>query len=259
MALKQRKLLSPILETEERESCPPSPGSTKLHHDLLGQYMDLKSRVGDTEESLLDQILKENQRLRQMNERQSCELRHERELRLKAQEERREFRVEYLNYKLSLTMEHAELQEVRKTMEELASSWEKEKQAEVEQRKKLEEELRNLRSSLQLATLQPKTLPLTCQTPGKIKASFPTIAPPAHPKKAHRPYTGYTKSKVPCTVQPAQNRDTPSSCGDSKLKTTTERKGNVTPGIELTSKDTQRGQSVPKRSLRFSRRVRQLH
>ncbi|XP_046577700.1 uncharacterized protein LOC124285499 [Haliotis rubra] len=47
---KSRKLLSPILEANERQSNPPSPRTPELHHVLLVQYMDLKSQVGDLEE-----------------------------------------------------------------------------------------------------------------------------------------------------------------------------------------------------------------
>ncbi|XP_071102768.1 hyaluronan mediated motility receptor-like [Haliotis cracherodii] len=255
--LKERKLLSPILEAEDEVSILSSPRAMEQHNDLLAQYMDLKSQVGDMEESLLDHLLKENQNLRQVNERQSRELRQEYELRLKAEKDRAGFRVEYLNYKLSLTMEHAELQELKQTLEELASSREMEKQAEVEQRKKLEEELEQLKSIHQFATLQRQALPLTCHSPGKTQASLPVIAPPAHPKKAQRPYTGKTKRKVPCKIQPAQN--TASACGDSTMKTIADSKVKVTPGTELTPKDTKRGQNVPKQSLRYSRRVRQIH
>ncbi|XP_046550063.1 uncharacterized protein LOC124259886 [Haliotis rubra] len=255
--LKQRKPLSPILEAA---SILSSPRSKEQNNDILAQYMDLKAQVGDMEESLLDHLLQENENLRQVNEQQSRELRHEHELRLKAEKERAEFRVEYLNFKLSLTMEHAELQELKQTLEELTSSWEKEKHEEAEQKEKLEEELKQLKSIHQLATLQHQALPLTCQTPGKSQASLPVVAPPAHPKKAHRPYTGKAKSRVHCKIQPAQNnRSTPSACGDGMKKTTDESKAKVTPGEELRTKDIKSGPNLSKQSHRHLRRVRQMH
>ncbi|XP_046574447.1 TRAF2 and NCK-interacting protein kinase-like [Haliotis rubra] len=251
--LKQRKLLSPILEAKNETSYMSSPRSTELHQHLLAQYMDLKSQVGDMEESLLDHLLQENENLRQVNEQQSRELRREQELRRKAEKERAEFRVEYLNFKLSLTMEHAELQELKQTLEELTNSWENEKQAEAEQKKKLEQELKQLKS------IRRQALSLTCQTPVKAQASLPVVAPPAHPKKAQRPYTGKTKSRVPAKIQPAQkNRNTPSACGDSMMKTKGDRKIKATSGKELRTKDINRGQNVSQQSLRYSRRLRQM-
>ncbi|XP_067667530.1 M protein, serotype 24-like [Haliotis asinina] len=252
--LKQRKPLSPILEAEdEASSTLPSPRSKELHNHLLAQYMDLKSQVGDMEESLLDHLLQENENLRQVNEKQSRELRREQELRRKAEKERTEFRVEYLNFKLSLTMEHAELQELKQTLEELTSSWEKEKQADAEQKKKLEQELNQLKS------IRRQALSLTYQTPVKAQASLPVVAPPAHPKKAQRPYTGKTKSRVPDKIQPAQNnRNTPSACGDSMKKTMNVSHNKVIPGKELRTKDIKNSDNLPKQSLRYSRRVRQM-
>ncbi|XP_046554352.1 myosin-2 heavy chain-like [Haliotis rubra] len=253
--LKQRKPLSPILEMEDEAASILSCARSKdLHNDLLAQYMDLKAQVGDMEESLLDHLLQVNENLRQVNEQQSRELRREHELRRKAEKERAEFRVEYLNFKLSLTMEHAELQELKQTLEELTSSWENEKQAEAEQKKKLEQELKQVKS------IRRQALSLTCQTPVKAQASLPVVAPPAHPKKAQRPYTGKNKSRVPAKIQPAQNnRSTPSGCGDSVKKTMDERKTKVTPGKELRTKDIKSGQNLTKQSRRYSRRVRQMH
>ncbi|XP_067667549.1 plasminogen-binding group A streptococcal M-like protein PAM [Haliotis asinina] len=251
---KQRKLLSPIVEVKNEASYTCSPRSTELHQDLLAQYMDLKCQVGDMEESLLDHLLQENENLRQVNEKQSRELRREQELRRKAEKERAEFRVEYLNFKLSLTMEHAELQELKQTLEELTSSWEKEKQADAEQKKKLEQEFNQLKS------IRRQALSLTCQTPVKAQASLPVVAPPSHPKKAQRPYTGKTQSRAPAKIQPAlKNRNTPSACGDSKMKTKADSKVKATPtGKELRPKDISRCQTVSQQSLRYSRRVRQM-
>ncbi|XP_048251862.1 stress response protein NST1-like [Haliotis rufescens] len=196
---RRRKILSPILETNEGEIIPIRLTPTEKEH-LLVQYMDLKSQVGDLEESLLDHLFSENKKLLEENERQRREVSHERELRLKAEAERQQFRLDYYNYKLSFTMEQAELREVKKTLEELAGMWETEKKAEEEQRKKLEEELKQLKSHHQLAVhelaaLQRHTAPLTCQTPGKTQPSLPSVAPPVQPKKAHRPYTGRSKNK----------------------------------------------------------------
>ncbi|XP_067672633.1 uncharacterized protein [Haliotis asinina] len=259
--LKQRKPLSPILEAENEAACfLSSPRSKKQNNDVLDQYMVLKAQVGDMEESLLDYLLQENENLRQVNERQSRELRHEHELRLKAEKERAEFRVEYLNFKLSLTMEHAELQELKQTLVELTSRWEMEKQAEIEQKKKLEEELKQLKSIHQHAALQQQVRPLTCQTPVKSQARLPVVAPPTLSKKAHRPYTGKAQSRVPCKIQPAQNnRSALSACGDSMKKTTNESKAKVKTGKELRTKDITSDQNLLKQSHRHSRRARQMH
>ncbi|XP_067652314.1 uncharacterized protein [Haliotis asinina] len=188
--LKSRKLFSPIIETDERQSNPPSP-RTPHQHDLLVQYMDLKLQVGDLEESLLDHLFNENQKLREENERQARQLREENVLRLKAESERQGFRLEYFNYRLSCTMEQAEVRELRQTLEKLTGDWEKEKQAEVEQRKKLEEEL---------AALQRQTASLARRTLGNKQISSSNVCPPVQPRKTRRPYTGKSKVKVQSNI-----------------------------------------------------------
>ncbi|XP_067664266.1 uncharacterized protein [Haliotis asinina] len=157
------------------------------------------------------------------------ELSHERELRLKAEVERQQFRLDYYNYKLSFTMEQAELQEVKKTLEELTETRETQKKAEEEKRKKLEEELKQLKADHQLAvhelsTLQRHAASPTCQTPGKTQPSLHTVAPPVQPKKSHRPYTGRSKNNVPYDTINAKTDLLASGDNLIKAKVTTAKK-----------------------------------
>ncbi|XP_046366370.2 stress response protein NST1-like [Haliotis rufescens] len=257
--LKRRQLLSPILEAGEGESNPSNVTRAQKEY-LLVQYMDLKSQVGDLEESLLDHLFNENKKLLEENERQRREVSHERELRLKAEAERQQFRLDYYNYKLSFTMEQAELREVKKTLEELAGMWETEKKAEEEQRKKLEEELKQLKSHHQLAVhelaaLQRHTAPLTCQTPGKTQPSLPSVAPPVQPKKAHRPYTGRSKNKGLNNASSAKSDLLASGDSLIKVKVTKENKDMSKNGGRLMAKDSKQGQIPAKTPIRTTKLV----
>ncbi|XP_046577941.1 uncharacterized protein LOC124285706 [Haliotis rubra] len=245
---KSRKVLSPILEANERQSNPPSPRTPELHHDLLVQYMDLKSQVGDLEESLLDHLFNENQKLREENERQARQLREENVLRLKAESERQDYRLEYFNYRLSCTMEQAEVRELRQTLEKLTGDWEKEKQAEVEQRKKLEEEL---------AALQRLTAPLTCHTSGNKQTSFPSLSPPVQPRKTRRPYTGKSKDKVQSNISHVKTDSCASGDNLVKAKATDKDKTKlkVTSSVRSIVKDTKREQDTKRKPTRFSRNI----
>ncbi|XP_071084294.1 uncharacterized protein [Haliotis cracherodii] len=246
--LKSRKLLSPILEADERQSDPRSSRTPELHQDLLVQYMDLKSQVGDLEESLLDHLFNENQKLREENERQARQLREDNALRLKVESERQDYRLEYFNYRLSYTMAQAELQELKQTLEGLAGDWEKEKQTEMEQRKKLEEEL---------AALQRQTAPLTCHTPTNKRTSSSSVSPPVQPRKARRPYTGKSKDKVPSRISHVKTDFSASGDNLVKAKATdkNETKLKVTPGVRSILKDTKRGQGAEKKPTRSSRNL----
>ncbi|XP_071091743.1 centrosomal protein of 83 kDa-like [Haliotis cracherodii] len=243
---KCRKLLSPVLEADERESKLPSPRTPDDHQDLLVQYMDLKSQVGDLEESLLDHLLNENQKLREENERQARQLREENTLRQKTESERQDYRLEYFNYRLSYTMAQAEVQELKQTLEGLAGYWEKEKQTEMEQRKKLEEEL---------AALQRQTAPLTCHTPANKRTSSSSVGPPVQPRKARRPYTGKSKDKVPSNI--SHVKTDLSASGDKLMmaKDKNETKLKVTSSVRSILKDTKRGQDAEKKPTRSSRNL----
>ncbi|XP_046579413.1 uncharacterized protein LOC124286991 [Haliotis rubra] len=251
--LKRRKLLSPIPESAERESNQPNLTPAQKEN-LLVQYVELRSQVGDLEESLLDHLLNENKKLREDNERQMRELSHERELRLKAEAERQRFRLDYYNYKLSFTMEQAELREVKMTLEELAGTWETEKKAEEEQRKKLEEELKQLKSHHQLSvhelsTLQRHTAQLTCQTPGKTQPSLYTVAPPVQPKKVHRPYTERSKNNVPYNTISAKPDLRASGDNLIKVKVTTGNKNIIKNAGGLVANNSKQGQIVAKKPI----------
>ncbi|XP_067652360.1 uncharacterized protein [Haliotis asinina] len=246
--LKSKKLLSPILETNECKSNPPSSTMPKLHLDLLAQYMDLKSQVGDLEESLLDHLFNENQKLREENERQARQLREENVLRLKAESERQDFRLEYYNYRLSCTMEQAEVRELRQTLEKLTGDWEKEKQAEVEQRKKLEEEL---------AALQRQTASLTCHALGNKQTGSSIVSPPVQPRKTRRPYTGKSKDKVQSNISHVKTDSCAS--GDNVVKAKVMDKNNtklkVTSGVRSIVKDSKSEQDARIKPFRSSKNL----
>ncbi|XP_067652170.1 uncharacterized protein [Haliotis asinina] len=246
--LKSRKLLSPIFETNERQTNSPSPRTPEQHHDLLVQYMDLKTQVGDLEESLLDHLFSENQKLREENVRQARQLREENVLRLKAESERQGFRLEYYNYRLSCTMEQAEVRELRQTLEKLTGDWEKEKQAEVEQRKKLEEEL---------AALQRQTASLTCHAFGNKQTGSSIVCPPVQPRKTRRPYTGKSKDKVQSNISHVKTDS--SASGDNVVKAKVTEKNNtklkVTSGVRSIVKDSKREQDARRKPGRSSRNM----
>ncbi|XP_046555964.1 uncharacterized protein LOC124265213 [Haliotis rubra] len=221
--------LSPVLE--EPDPCPSSPTASDIREHLLARYMDIKFQVGIVVERVVDHLLDENQKLRQENEQQDLDL------------GLRDFKLDNLNYMLSSNMGPVDFQEVKRRLDRLASSWGAEKQAGVEQRKMLEEELKQLRSSHQLvvrelAALRPQTAPLICQTQDKNRAILTAVAPTVQAKKAHRLCTGRSKNTKFSDIK-SRTKD-PSASGDSltKAKVTTKSKSKtkVTSGGGLMSK-----------------------
>ncbi|XP_046359811.2 uncharacterized protein LOC124137524 [Haliotis rufescens] len=243
--------LSPVLE--EPDPCPSSPTASDLREHLLARYREIKFQVGIVVERVVDHLLDENQKLRQENEQQYIDL------------GLRDYKLENFNYMLSCSMGPVDFQEVKQRLDNLAKSWESEKQAGVRQRKMLEEELKQLRSSHQhvvseLAALRPQTVQLTCQVPDKNRTGPTTIPPPVHPRKVHRLCTRRSKN-VTCSNTKWRTKD-PSASGDSlnKAKVTTESKNKskvISDGgimsKEKPSQNTQKKPLPPARPIRVTK------
>ncbi|XP_067660590.1 uncharacterized protein [Haliotis asinina] len=220
--------LSPVLE--EPDPCPSSPTASDIREHLLARYMEIKFQVGIVVERVVDHLLDENQKLRQENKQQDHDL------------GLRDFKLDNLNYMLSSSMGPVDFQEVKQRLDRLASSWEAEKHAGVEQRKMLEEELKQLKSShelvvRELAALRPQTAPQTYRAQNKNRANHTAVAPTVQAKKAHRLCTGRSKNTTFINVK-SGTKD-PSASGDSFTKVTTESKSKTKApsGRGLISKD----------------------